>query len=195
MSDYNHVTVLDRQEGEKELKTNIRGIFMRLILSIGFIFLIRQRFNLVQILFLVLACIVITFINFNTALNLNYTPRITITLVRRKLDVYYPMEDSIDGNASFSIDEIVEAHVVTAEDHKIRQHVINEQWGTFTIRTNVKIRSGPYMYAFFLSNSFPLPDGYQAVDLTLRNGRHVLIETDDAKNLLAALRKNEGSAL
>ena len=122
----------------------------------------------------------------------NYEPKITITLYERELNVSYPdpSENFLSNDVAFPIDEIADARIVTAKGPEIRQHVNVELFGRTTISTKVKVKSGPYMYALFLSKDFPLSDGHQAVDLKLENGRHVLIETDDAENFLAAPRKN-----
>jgi hypothetical protein len=121
----------------------------------------------------------------------NYDLKITTALYKQKLNISWPDEGFLSDYAAFPLDEITEARIATAEDPEILEHVIFSD-GKLLIRTNAKIKSGPYMYAFFLSNSFPLPDGHQAVDLKLRNGRHVLIETDDAENFLAALKNARG---
>ena len=116
----------------------------------------------------------------------NYELKITTALSRQYLCISYPDEDFLSHYINFPLDEIVKARIVTAEDPEIREHLINEHWRIKTIRTNVKM-SGAYMYAFFLNDHFPLPDGHQAVDLKLKNGRHVLFETDDAENFLMSL--------
>jgi len=117
----------------------------------------------------------------------NYEPEIKITLLGEKLNVSYPNRESWHSDDAFPIDEIIEARIVTAEDQRCKDFITNSG---FIARPNEKIKRGPYMYAFFLSDKFPLPDGHQAVELKLKNGRHVLIETDDAENFLAALRKS-----
>jgi hypothetical protein len=115
--------------------------------------------------------------------------KIAIILYVQELKLSFSDAIFVDKHAAFTIGEIADARIVTADDPDMRQHVINEQWGSFKILRNIKTYDGPYMYALFLSKSFPLPDGHQAVDLKLRNGRHVLIETDDADNFLAALKR------
>ena len=125
-----------------------------------------------------------------------YGIKITIAVSGRKLNVSFPKNEGSLGenlyriSAAFPLDEIAEARIVAPEDPEIRQHAINEASGKLAIRPNVKRKSGFYQYALFLSDRCPLPDGHQAVDLTLRSGRNVLVETDDADNFLAALRNN-----
>jgi hypothetical protein len=108
-----------------------------------------------------------------------YDPKIKIALSRQELSVSYPNEDFLSSLVVFRLDEIADAGIA-------------EYTGRFKIRANEKNNRGPYVYAFFLSGGFPLPDGHQAVDLKLRNSRRVLIETDDAENFIDAL-KNCGS--
>ena len=123
--------------------------------------------------------------------------KIKVTLYRKMLNVSYPDPNDyfLSKDAAFSFDEIADARIVAAKDPEIWEHVNVGLFGGAAIHTKEKMRHGPYMYALFISKDFPLPDGHQAVDLTLRNGRHVLIETDDAENFIAALRKNGVGAL
>ena len=117
-----------------------------------------------------------------------YKLKIKVALSKKEVYVLYPYGEDLWRSAIFQLDEIIEARVVTAEDPQIRQDLITTSG--FIPRPNKKRRNGPYMYAFFLGDTFPLPDGHQAVELKLKNGRHVLIETDDAENFIAALRKS-----
>ena len=110
-----------------------------------------------------------------------YEPRITVALYERKLNVFYPTEvfSFRSSVAAFSLDDIVDARILTAEDPVKEQNLFVD------VTENRAVRA-----KFFLSNGFPFPEGHQAVDLKHRNGRHVLIETDDAENFLAALKEN-----
>ena len=114
-------------------------------------------------------------------------PRITITLAEQKIKVSYPY-GLLYRNVAFSFDKIVYARVANLNDVEVRKFITPcYLWRRFR-RTNVRLLCNLYQYAIFLRDRQPLPDGHQAVDLKLKNGRHVLLETDDAENFLAALR-------
>jgi hypothetical protein len=104
-----------------------------------------------------------------------YEPKTKVTLFKRKLNVSHPQKNLLSGDTVFPIDKIANASIITGDNPKIRGYLFEEEAATHT--------------RFFLSDYFPLPAGHQAVDLKLRNGRHVLIETDDADNFLAALKR------
>ena len=73
----------------------------------------------------------------------------------------------------------MDARIMAADAPEIRQNVTRKTLGNFT-KSKTK---------FFLSGESSLSEGHQALDLELHNERHVLIETDDAENFLAALSK------
>jgi hypothetical protein len=107
---------------------------------------------------------------------------IIITLHERKLAVSYP-DEAFRGYfslqyAAFSLDEIAEARILAADDPKIQQYLFGGV-PEFT----------PKHTKVYLRDRYILPVGHQVMDLKLRNGRHVLIETDDADNFLAALKR------
>ena len=189
MSDfYEHITAMERQERDKVQRTLLPVVFVWTIFFMGIVILIRWLIwperTLMSGVYLIAPLLP------NVFWALNYEPKITVTLGEQKLKIFYSRAPGLNSNASFSFGDIADAHIVATEDPEIRKHVIKEASGKLAIRTNKKIKRGPYMYAFFLSDEFPLPDGHQAVELKLRNGRHVLLETDDAENFIAALRKS-----
>jgi len=94
------------------------------------------------------------------------------------------------SNVNFSLEEIRSACLADLNTIETQKFVTPRSWGWGLKHTNTRLLYGPYQYAFFLKDRQPLPDGHQAVELKLRNGRHVLIETDDAENFIAALKKS-----
>jgi hypothetical protein len=100
-------------------------------------------------------------------------PKMTVALFLRSLNVSYPDRFLID-ESDFLLNDISEACILAADDPKMKQYLFAE---------------APKHKVFFLSRGPTLCAGNQVMDLKLRNGRHVLIETDDADNFLAALRR------
>ena len=119
-------------------------------------------------------------------------PKITVSLASQNLNISYTNNSFLrDGSieTDFPLDKIMEVRIVTAEDPQTRDLNVMARLDT---PVNKEMFCGPYTYIFFLNNEdaplFPLPDGHQAVELKMQNGRYVLIETSDAENFLTALR-------